>query len=545
MRWRKLALLLLMILLGGLVRAFPAEAVVSDGPCSSTASGDFNGDGFGDLAVGVPDEDVGSVPDGGAVHVIYGSASGLDAANNQLWTQNTEGVNGATETSDRFGACIAVGNFNGDTNAGKRIDDLAIGVPGEDLDGVVNAGAVNVIYGSKSGDGRLSTTQISDQIWSQNYEGVEDVAESGDVFGNALAAGDFNGDGKDDLAIGAPLENLGSLGDAGLVHVVYGTEAGLHPTGDQIWHQNSSGVEGVAEGGDRFGSALTAGFFNNDAREDLAIGVAGENIGSVVDAGAVNVLYGASPRITSSGDQVFSQNTTGVTDDAEANDFFGRSLAAGDFGGTAQDDLAIGVPGEDLTSPTRADAGAVQIIPGAAGGLVAASDPLITQDAILSTPDTSEATDGFGSSLAAANVGESGLFDLAIGTPFEDDGASNAGAVDVLYGTATGLNLSAGAPAADFLQQGVGGIDDSREADDAFGASLTPGNFDGGSTPFDLAIGAPLEETGVPLNSGAVVVVYGAANGLDAAGPPADQLWQQGGTILDALEAEDMFGSAA
>jgi hypothetical protein len=533
-----------MLLLGGLVRAFPAEAAVSDGPCSSTASGDFNGDGFADLAVGVPDEDVGSVADGGAVNVIYGSASGLTATNNQFWTQNSEGVNGSVETGDRFGACIAVGNFNGDANSGKSIDDLAIGVPGEDLDGTTNAGAVNVIYGSKSGDGRLSTTQISDQIWSQNYEGVEDVAESGDVFGNALAAGDFNGDGRDDLAVGAPLENLGTLGDAGVVHVVYGTEAGLHPTADQLWHQNTSGVEGIAEGGDRFGTSLAAGLFNNDARDDLAIGVAGENIGTLVDAGAVNILFGAATRMSSTGDQVFSQNSTGVSDDAEANDFFGRSLAAGDFGGTAQDDLAIGVPGEDLAAPVRTDAGAVNVIPGGAAGLVAASEVLVTQDAILSTADTSEASDGFGSSLAAANYGESGLADLAIGAPFEDEGATNAGAVDVLYGTATGLNLSAGAPTADFLQQGVGSIDDSRETDDAFGASLTAGNFNGGGTPFDLAIGVPLEETGATLNTGAVVAIYGTAGGLDATVAPFDQLWQQGGAILDSLDAEDMFGSA-
>lgn len=546
MRWRRLALLVLMLLLGSLVRALPADAVVSDGPCSGNAAGDFNGDGFADLAVGVPDEDVGSVADGGTVHVIYGTSSGLAATNNQLWTQNTEGVNGATETADRFGACIAVGNFNGDTNGTNPIDDLAIGVPGEDLDGVSNAGAVNVIYGAKSSDGRLTTTQISDQIWSQNYAGVEEVAESGDAFGSALAAGDFNGDGEDDLAVGAPLENIGSLGDAGVVHVFYGTEGGLHPNVDQLWHQNTSGAEGNAEGGDRFGSALASGLLNSDARDDLVIGVPGENIGSVVDAGAVNVLYGAATRMSVTGDQVWSQNSTGVADDAEASDFFGRALAVGDFGGTTQDDLAIGVFGEDLTAPVRADAGAVVIISGAAAGLTAANEPLLTQDSILSTADTSDASDGFGAALVAANFGETGHADLAVGVPFEDDGASNAGAVDVVYGTPTGLNVTAGAPVADFLQQGTDGIDDSREVDDAFGASLTAGNFNGAATAFDLAIGVPLEETGATLNTGAVVVVYGTATGLDANPAPMDQLWQQGvGSILDSLDPEDMFGSAA
>jgi len=135
------------------------------------------------------------------------------------------------------------------------------------------AGAVNVIYGSSEG---LSPVRLSvgdgrdDQIWTQNSTNVEDDAESIDVFGDALAAGDFNKDGISDLAIGVPLEDVGTIANAGAVNVIYGsigitiTSGGLSATvplggngrADQIWSQDSPGIEDDAEASDNFGSRL-------------------------------------------------------------------------------------------------------------------------------------------------------------------------------------------------------------------------------------------------------------------------------------------------
>src|SRR5438067_12558289 len=95
-----------------------------------TVRSDFNGDGFADLAVGVPQESVGSVGKAGAVNVIYGSPTGLRATGNQLWTQNSPGVPTVAEANGTFGTSVAAGDFNGD-----GFSDLAVGVPGATING--------------------------------------------------------------------------------------------------------------------------------------------------------------------------------------------------------------------------------------------------------------------------------------------------------------------------------------------------------------------------------------------------------------------------
>src|SRR4029453_7631473 len=153
---------------------------------------DFNGDGFADLAVGVPFEDVVAINDGaGAVNVLYGSSTGLTASGDQFWTQDATGTD-TSEAGDNFGGFVATGDFDGD-----GFTDLAIGVPFENVGAIVNAGAVNVLYGSNVG-----LTDEGAQFWTQDSSGVLDAAEDFDNFGTSLAAGDFNGDGRSDLAIG-------------------------------------------------------------------------------------------------------------------------------------------------------------------------------------------------------------------------------------------------------------------------------------------------------------------------------------------------------
>jgi len=122
----------------------PARPQPAAGRAKPNAGGvgpkaDFNGDGFGDLAVGVPGEDIGSISNAGGVNVLYGSSSGLAAAGNQFWSQNSKGVIGVAETGDAFGTVVATGDFNDD-----GYSDLAIGAPLESVGSATDAGGVNV-----------------------------------------------------------------------------------------------------------------------------------------------------------------------------------------------------------------------------------------------------------------------------------------------------------------------------------------------------------------------------------------------------------------
>ena len=104
---------------------------------------------------------------------------------------------------------------------------------------------------------------------------------------------DFNSDGADDLAVGVPLDNVGTVVGAGAVNVLYGSATGLSGTGSQLVSQNTPGVPGNAEVDDGFGFALATGDFNGDTFADLAVGAPGEGVGTAGAAGAVNVLYGS------------------------------------------------------------------------------------------------------------------------------------------------------------------------------------------------------------------------------------------------------------
>src|SRR4051812_24459949 len=142
-------------------------------------------------------------------------------------------------------------DFNGDGFA-----DMPVGVPLEDFAGQIDAGAVNIIYGTASG---LRASR--DQFWTQNSASIKDLCEAGDRFGSALAWGDFNGDGFDDLAIGVPNEDIGGFMDAGAVTVLYGSADGLSAAGNQFWSQNTAGILGTSDVGDQFGSTLAVGDF--------------------------------------------------------------------------------------------------------------------------------------------------------------------------------------------------------------------------------------------------------------------------------------------
>ena len=410
--------------------ACPVIATVAQpSPTERVDRVDFNGDGFDDLAIGVPGEGIGGAALAGAVNILYGGAGGL-AGTNQLLTQ------GNLEPVDLFGFAVAKGDFNAD-----GFTDLAVGAPSEDVGTAGLAGAVNVFYGSANG--LPATSQVR----------LQSNPENSDRFGSALDAGLFNDDDVMDLAVGAPGETVGGRPDAGAVSVFYGSAGGLPATSQTL-------LQGNPELGDRFGTALVAGFFNAD-QGDLAVGAPGEDVGGAGGAGAVSVFSGTPGGLPTSSRVLLQANS-------EVGDQFGSALAAGFFD-TGPSDLAIGVPFEDLGGAT--DAGAVNVVYGSNTGLVGRNQTL-TQDS-PGVVGTAEPGDLFGVALARGiflnNFNGDGFADLAIGAAGEDVGAAiDAGAVNVQYGSSTGLP----GPGGQLFTQNSPGVGGSAESGDGFGAAL-------------------------------------------------------------------------
>jgi hypothetical protein len=366
----------------------------------SLAWGDFDQDGFGDLAIGMPLHDVRqgigltSITFGGVVRILFGSDAGLTANGSQSLHQNAPFSDGAiqvgeaAELEDRFGATLAAGDHNGD-----GFDDLAVGVPYEDTSLLSpDAGIVHVVFGSPTG----FTSAIK---YVQGEGDTPGASESGDRFGLRLTMGDFNGNGIDDLVVGVPYEDVGSDTDAGAVYVIerFGERRG--------WDQDL--IPGVgAESGDLFGWAVAAADFNLDGEADLAIGVPNEDFGSPAvhatfrpNTGLVNVLYGSFRGLSTTGAQIWHQDVSGVAGSTELGDQFGFSLSAWNFGKSAHRDLAIGVPGKNITTDTtKGDAGAVVVLYGSGSGL-SSTDSQQWSQASAGILDAADTDDRFGASL--------------------------------------------------------------------------------------------------------------------------------------------------
>jgi hypothetical protein len=207
--------------------------------------GDFNGDDVDDLAVGIPFEVANSTQEGvGAVHLIFGADAGLTADGNELWWDMTPA------SYDTFGASLTSGDFNND-----GCDELAVGIPGETVAATTSAGSVEVLYGTPAGLDRRGG--IND-LWNLDRSGmIGDVAPF-DRFGFSLAAGDFDGDGDVDLAVGINGRFVDGFEGAGAVQVLLGSVDGVTADGNQQWHQGLAVILDVAEYHDRFGRSLAA-----------------------------------------------------------------------------------------------------------------------------------------------------------------------------------------------------------------------------------------------------------------------------------------------
>jgi hypothetical protein len=355
-------------------------------------------------------------------------------------------------------------------------------------------------------------------------------------FGSVTLAADLFGDGIADAIVSAPLfDDLVSEPqalDAGLVDVFYSDP---FPSGDGV-RDLGPFPDGY---GARYGAAMAIGDFDADGSRDLVTAFPFADVGLGDEAGGITI---AELTLDGSGEEYLGLNeaTPGVPGDPESFDHFGQALAVGYFDGDAYADLAIGVPGENLESPSAVvDAGSVTVVYGGPGGLTSVGIQTFDETAL----GGAQAGAGFGAVLVAADFDGDGYSDLAVGVPLRDvfagSNRQDAGQVVILFGGSGGLTTTG--------HQRIS--DDVVAANERFGAALAAADF--GFSLFcifidcfaDLAIGVPGQlDLGHP-ESGKVVVLDGGDDGLNT----AERLHLYQDLLLDGgsqPEDFDHFGAA-
>jgi hypothetical protein len=336
----------------------PDASEAGDAFGAATAYGDLDHDGYADLIVGAPGEErTDDATDEGALTVFRGNPNGLAAEATSISPK---------QSGDRFGAALATGDFDGDGSA----DILAVAAGSgrayavDGADRTLSAPAVlaegpiqdtDIATGDFDYDGYTDAaltfrteTGSSLAVLRGSAEGLRtaDLSVLAGAGGRSVAAGDLNGDGYADLAVGRPDARNG-----GEIATYHGSADGLTTTGAPVLGQSTPGVPGGAEEGDGLGSSVAIGDTDGDGYADVLAGLPGENltVGGVdqADAGAVLLLHGSPTGLTATDSATYNTDQTGVPGAAEAADRLGSAVALADFTGDGYADLGIGSDGEN------------------------------------------------------------------------------------------------------------------------------------------------------------------------------------------------------
>ncbi|MBC1241762.1 putative Ig domain-containing protein [Nostoc sp. 2RC] len=469
---------------------------------SVSSAGDVNGDGIDDLIIGAPYGNY-----SGQSYVVFGKTTGFNPTLNLSTLNGTNGfvINGINGGGNSGWSVSNAGDVNGDS-----IDDLIIGAPSLHAN---TPGQSYLVFGK--------TTGFNPTLNLSTLNGVNGFAINGIYVGDFLgysvsSAGDVNGDGIDDLIIGAPFASP-NASNSGQSYVVFGKTTGFSPTLN-LWSLNGANgfmINGI-KAGDRSGrSVSSAGDINGDGIDDLIISARFASPNGE-ESGQSYVVFGKTTGFNPTLNLSTLNGANGfVINGIKAGDFLGYSVSsAGDVNGDGIDDLIIGAP---YASPKGTSSGQSYVV----FGKTTAFSPvlnLLSLNGANGFAINGINADGYSgySVSSAGDINGDGIGDLIIGAQYTSPNGISSGQSYVVFGKTTGfsptLNLSTLNGANGFVINGINGnangFASGIDYDNSSAGSVSSAGDINGDGIDDLIIGAPYASPN-GYNSGQSYVVFG------------------------------------